>query len=147
VSSPPFTTQLRAVATQLAGDPVDGPCDDDCVCLHDPTDTVTITLGVKRAGAPIACTLGATDLADRLVHWDRLLATAVRRLALVSGGIRVELPHDVAVAALATLVQAEQACCAFFRFGLTIDDRGVALEIDAPPDAVDLVAGMFGPPS
>jgi hypothetical protein len=142
-----FTTQLRTAASQLAGDPVDGACDDDCACLHDPTDTVTVTLGVKLGEPSIACTLGAGELADRLAHWDQLLDAAVRRRALGPGGIRVEFPDDVDVAALASLVRAEQACCAFFRFALTIDHRGAALEIDGPPDTADLVIGMLGPPS
>ena len=142
-----FTTELRAAATQLAGDPVDGPCDDDCACLHEPTDGATVVLGVKPADPPIDCTLGASELTDRLATWEQLMGTAVRRLTLASGGIRIELPDDVDVGALASLVQAEQGCCAFLRFALTIDHRGVALEIDAPPDAAELVTAMFGAPS
>ncbi len=35
-------------------------------------------------------------------------------------------------------------CCAFFSFAITVDGRGLALEIRAPADAEDLVVALFG---
>jgi len=143
-----FATQLRAAAEQLAGEPIDGPCDDDCACLHAPgTDSVTVARGRKPVEVPVVCTLGAAEVHDRLADWDRVLSTASRRLALPSGGVRVEFDASVDIGELAELVVAEQACCAFLRFAVTVDGRGVALEVDAPADALDLVTGMFGVPS
>jgi MerR family transcriptional regulator, copper efflux regulator len=139
-----FATELRATASQLAGEPVDGPCDDGCACLHDHRGTLTVALGSKPAEPAIACTLGAGEMRHRLAEWDRLLGQAVRRLALPSGGVRVEFDRTVDVGELARLVVAEQACCAFFRFAVTVDGRGVALEVDAPADALDLVVELFG---
>jgi MerR family transcriptional regulator, copper efflux regulator len=130
-----FTGQLRVAAAQLSGDPVDGPCDDDCACLHRPDGDDEV---------PIVCTLAAGDMRDRLAEWDRVLAATLRRLALPTGGLRVEFDDSVDVAGLARLAVAEQECCAFFRFAITVDHRGVALEVDAPSDAQDLVAGVFG---
>jgi hypothetical protein len=103
-------------------------------------------LGRKLDDPPIACTLGAGEMQDRLADWDRLLRHAVGRSALASGGMRVEFDDLVDVGELACVVAAEQECCAFFRFALTIDGRGVGLEVDAPADARDLVAGLFGSP-
>ena len=42
---------------------------------------------------------------------------------------------------------AEQGCCTFFAFAITIDDRGIALEVRAPADAADLVTAVFGAPA
>jgi hypothetical protein len=104
-------------------------------------------LAVKPDKVPIACTLAVGDTGDRLGDWDRVLAAAVRRLALPTGGLRVEFDDTVDVAGLARLAAAEQECCAFFRFAVTVDHRGVALEVDAPSDAHDLIAGLFGTPT
>jgi hypothetical protein len=45
---------------------------------------------------------------------------------------------------VARLVAAEQACCAFFAFAITVDDRGPALEVQAPDDATEIVTALFG---
>jgi hypothetical protein len=45
---------------------------------------------------------------------------------------------------LIRLVAAEQDCCQFFKFAITVDSRGVALEVRAPGDARSIVESMFG---
>ena len=45
------------------------------------------------------------------------------------------------------LAAAEQDCCRFFGFAITVDDRGVALEVRAPHDALDVVHALFGVPA
>ena len=45
------------------------------------------------------------------------------------------------------LVVAEQDCCQFVRFAITVDTRGVALEVRASNDAQSIVESMFGAPS
>lgn len=42
------------------------------------------------------------------------------------------------------LSTAEQDCCQFFRFTITVDTRGLALEIRAPADALPIVHSLFG---
>ena len=42
-----LTDQLRYTAAQLAGPPVDGPCNEDCACLTLEHATVPITLTAK----------------------------------------------------------------------------------------------------
>jgi hypothetical protein len=106
-----------------------------------------VAIGSKPEEVPIACTLAPGDVHDRLDAWDQLLAGAIRRRALASGGLRIEFADAVDVESLARLVVAEQACCAFFQFAITVDERGVALEVDAPAEALDVVTGMFGTPS
>ena len=96
-----------------------------------------------RLDVPIACTLEPGAMPDRLVEWDAVLAFAHRR-TIVDGGVRVELDPAVDVGEVARLMAAEQRCCAFFAFALTVDDRGVALEVRAPEAAGTILADLFG---
>ena len=41
-------------------------------------------------------------------------------------------------------IAAEQECCMFFRFAITVDTRGVALEVTAPVAPIDQVCSLFG---
>jgi hypothetical protein len=97
----------------------------------------------KAAGAPIACTLDGSSIDRRVDEWRSLLAGGVRQREPLPRGLRLEL-SAVDVAELARLVAAEQACCQFFAFAITIDERGVGLEVQAPADAVSLVHALFG---
>jgi DNA-binding transcriptional MerR regulator len=143
-----FTAQLRVAAAHLVGEALDGPCDDGCACLHEPAGAaVALTPGQQPDEPPIACTLGTAEMGGRLAEWERLLAAVDQRLPLQSGGVRVEFSADVDVADLARLVDAERTCCAFFRFAITVDGRGVGLEVDAPAEALGLVTALVGEPS
>jgi hypothetical protein len=39
---------------------------------------------------------------------------------------------------------AEQDCCQFFEFAITVDRRGVALEVRAAAEAQPIVESLFG---
>ena len=51
------------------------------------------------------------------------------------------------VAEVARLATEEQRCCRFFSFGLTIDERGVGLEVRVPEGAAEVVAALFRAPA
>ena len=106
-----FAVQLRDTAAVLAGRPLDGPCDDACGC----TGTTAVADPV-----PIASSLSATDVAARVEDWNVVLSQVARRLPL-SGGVRLELSDRTQLPALAALVDAEQTCCPFFSFAITVD--------------------------
>ena len=131
--------ELQEAAAHLAGPAVDGPCDDGCACLGapDPPDA---------AAAPIACTLEPSARRDQLARWDDVLAFSRARHD-VGGGVRIEFQPDVPVAEVARLAAEEQRCCAFFSFGLTVDERGVGLEVRAPDSAADILTALFGTPA
>lgn len=131
-----FAAQLRTAATQLSGEPIDGPCNDNCACL-----------APSPADAPIACTLGADARASRVADWAAVTSRARARTATDDGGLRLEFADDVELGELARLVAAEQDCCRFFSFALTLDHRGTGLEVRAPADAAAVVAGLFGQPA
>jgi hypothetical protein len=61
----------------------------------------------------------------------------------VPGGIRLALGDRTRIAELAALVEAEQTCPVPF-LRITVDQRGLALEVTAPADGQDLLATVFG---
>lgn len=104
-------------------------------------------MGVKPGDPPLACTLEPGAMPDRLADWRAILDQARSRTTTDDGALRVQFDHEVALDELARLVAAEQHCCAFFAFAITVDPRGVVLEIRAPDGATDIVASLFGQPA
>jgi hypothetical protein len=80
---------------------------------------------------------------DRLADWQALLVHVDRR-ERIDGGLRCVFAPSVPKDELMRLVAAEQDCCQFLRFAITVDGRGMALEIRAPDDAEEIVESMFG---
>lgn len=83
-------------------------------------------------------------MTDRIDDWQAVLAHVTNRARTTDGGLRLTLDQDVPLDEVSRLAAAEQGCCAFFAFALTIDHRGIALEVRAPDDAADLVTAVFG---
>ena len=150
-----FTAQLQTAAAHLGDAPVDGPCGDRCACLaaHDPSPasetgrpagSVPVVLG-ERADSAIACTLPAEEMPDRAEAWQDLVRHVTHREPVENGpGVRLLLEPAVPLDELARLAVAEQGCCAFFAFAITVDQRGIALEVRAPDDAAEVVTAVFG---
>lgn len=158
-----FAAQLQATAAALAGRPVDGPCDDTCGCTtpaaapRDPSAPAAgcgctepaagptlVALTSNPAGpAPIVCSLGAADTRARIDQWQAALA-GVKERQSIANGVRLEFGPEAPLAEIARLAAAEHDCCAFFAFALTIDERGVALEVTAPHDGEAMLHALFG---
>jgi MerR family transcriptional regulator, copper efflux regulator len=160
-----LVADLQRSAAVLSAHTPDGPCDERCGCISDPGDPAglaaarmptAVALSAKpepgpepepglgeRAAPPIACTLDGADMGQRLDDWQDLL-THVTARAAVEGGIRLTFEPATPPDWIATLAAAEQDCCRFFRFALTVDDRGTGLEVRAPDEALDLVTAVFG---
>ncbi|MFN8053701.1 MAG: MerR family transcriptional regulator [Acidimicrobiales bacterium] len=146
-----FAAELQQAATALERHRPDGECDAECGCITNPTATPAATVqAVSLMSKPtssvdpvIACTLSAGSMRGRLADWDALLAHVARRTP-IDGGVRCEFGASVPVEQLMRLVAAEQDCCQFFQFAITVDTRGVALEVRAPGDARSILASMFG---
>jgi hypothetical protein len=93
---------------------------------------------------PIACTLGADELAAQAERWRRLGARA--------GLGRVETPHGLRLrfrsaqgveVELRQLVAVERACCAFADWSLHVDGEEIVLDLAAEGEAVPVVQGML----
>lgn len=143
--------RLQAAAGILAEPPTAGACTDDCACTRAAgIERGSLALGTSAAvtaqGQPIVCTLDADggDLTRRLADWRAVLGQATGREA-IDDGVAVLFAHDVArTAELARLLAAEYSCCSFASYQLTIDARGVRMEIHTPPEARDALAAVFG---
>ena len=93
--------------------------------------------------APIACTLEPEAMPGRLDDWQSLLEYVQER-EMMDDGIRVLFRPTLTLDHLVRLVAAEHQCCRFFRFAITIDGRGVGLEVRAPQEALAIVTSLFG---
>ena len=143
--------ELQRAATDLERHRPTGSCDDLCGCLVEPAAVptpTTVTLGRTRDVAldplPIACTLPPEAMPDRLAEFRRVTGAVSDRVPL-DRGVRLEFDADALdVARLAALVRAEQECCEFWEFAITIDVRGVGLEVRGPDGSADLIDALFG---
>jgi hypothetical protein len=79
----------------------------------------------------------------RVAEWQVLLDRAASRQSLDDGAVRLSFARGD-FAELARLVDAEQECCAFFAFTITVDAEGVVLDVRAPVDAAEMTAALFG---
>ncbi len=142
-----FTAELEQVAATLAAHTPDGPCDDSCGCTTDlvPGVDQRITFGraSASAGPPIACTLSGDQVVDRIAEWQAAAAAASGR-ERTAAGTRLRFDRDVDLSGLAALVAAEQGCCSFFTFTLTIGADAVWLDVAAPPDARPMIDTLIG---
>jgi MerR family copper efflux transcriptional regulator len=146
-----LVADLQRAAVTLELHQPDGPCDDQCGCVSDaPVGDArpqSISLGSKDASMakvpPIACTLGPESMGGQLGEWRALLAHVTRRES-IDGGVRAAFGPATPLGELMRLTAAEQDCCQFFDFAITVDHRGIALEVRAPADALPIVHSLFG---
>ncbi|MFN2504653.1 MAG: hypothetical protein ABR540_10595, partial [Acidimicrobiales bacterium] len=147
-----FTADLQRFAATFGSYTAEGPCDADCGCVSEgaprrvPVSSApeSLTKRPGTAGPPeIACGLEPSQVPDRVRDWQSLLGHVARRKA-VDGGLRLEFGDGAPMADLAQLVAAEQSCCRFFDFAITVDDRGVGLEVCAPEDGQPILHSLFG---
>lgn len=128
-----FTTDLERILADLGSNTPEGPCDSDCGCVTDTSEPVPV---------PVTCTLDADEMPVRLREWRDLVSHVVHR-AVIDGGTRLDLDATTPLDQLALLVEAEQRCCSFFAFTITVDSRGVALEVRAPPAGLAMLDTLF----
>jgi DNA-binding transcriptional MerR regulator len=146
-----FTADLQRAAAALRGPTASGACDGACGCTSDPPQADRPRpAGVPLAGpastaasSPVVCTLEADRVGGRMDAWREALAPALGR-ERVPGGVRVLLPRETDLPALTRLAEAEQRCCAWMTFAITVAARGVALEVTGPPEGERAIAAVLG---
>jgi DNA-binding transcriptional MerR regulator len=145
-----FHAQLVHVRRSLeSAEPADR-CGPGCGCDTEwpETGAVPIALAaVRRNGAeqPIACTLAAEAVPDRLREWQNVLDRVEERRATAEG-VRLRFPRDPELlASLAGVAAREVDCCSFFTFTLSLDADAAWLTVTAPGDAQPLITPLFGP--
>ncbi len=152
-----LAAQLQVVSARLAAAPTAGACGVDCPCvttappeqLEDRRTFVPLTrapaaVAADGAAGAIACSLDAGAVPDRVADWQALVPLATSREA-IEGGVALTFPASADLAAeVARLAAAEQDCCTFFTFTLRLTTGRIRLDVQAPADAADVVAAMFG---
>ena len=96
------------------------------------------------SSAPVACTLGAGEYADRLAWIAELNRTALRSQR--QDGLVLVLDYATAAASrVRELVAREQACCAFLAFRSEETPHAVRLTVTAPAEAGEALGVVFAP--
>lgn len=94
--------------------------------------------------APIACSLDATDLSDRL-RWIAGLNTRALKSSH-RDDLTLTLDYDPnALADVRKMVAGEQTCCAFLRFDVAEQPDMVRVTIEAPEEARGAADTLFEP--
>ena len=92
---------------------------------------------------PIACSLGASELEQRLVAIARIGADSLVSRDLKDGRHLLRFRAGAASQAqLEEIVAAEAECCSFLDLSLSIDVDELVLSIAAPQDAQALADGL-----
>jgi MerR family copper efflux transcriptional regulator len=151
-----LSSDLQRAAATLELHRPDGPCDDECGCVTDTAaiadgpSTFAVSLTAKSTAptpapveVPIACTLRPDALRGQVEDWQAVLRHTQRQVDLPDG-VRVELSVDTPMQELMRLVAAEQDCCQFLQFAITVDTRGIGLEVRGPTDARVIIDSLFG---
>lgn len=140
-----FTAQLQSARHTLAAEAAAGPCGPGCACMIATAAPEPPRPGVQlvMAQPSIACTIEPAMAGERIVDWQAILDHVTER-GQIDGGVRLGFGPDIDLAEVTRLAQAEWECCSFIAFSITVDGRGVALEVRAPAEARDLVTSVFG---
>jgi hypothetical protein len=92
---------------------------------------------------PIACSLDAGSLADRVEEWRALAATSVVAMETEPAAVHLVLePSASALVAAAALAQREKQCCPFFDIVIDIGAEQRTLSIRVPEGAEEAMAAF-----
>ncbi len=104
--------------------------------------------GTRPSPLPLACTLGPDDGRSRLLRWQRLNRIATHAAHFDDGQLEVRYqPGPGVQEELAALAAAEQECCSFAVWSVSVVGGQPVLNVRAPtgaPDAVAPIAALFG---
>jgi hypothetical protein len=95
-------------------------------------------------GAPVACTLGASDLAAQAERWRRLIARAAVARVETPDGLRLHFRPDTRVAdELEHLVATENECCSWARWSVDAAADPIVLDITSTGDGIAALKHML----
>lgn len=147
-----LTADLERAGAALEMHRPQGACDEQCGCVGEPvvnaesrpaTAVALLPKPISRSDStPIACSLDSESVQERFAEWQALLEHAEQREP-IRDGIRLTFAPSTPTHELMRLAEAERNCCQFFEFAISIDARGLALEVRAPHDALPLVLSLF----
>lgn len=94
----------------------------------------------------VACTLNAASLGERREMLGDVLGRAAERRESDAGyAFRFDV-ESVPLPELASMIDLERRCCAFFRFVVTVEPGGgpAWLDLSGPPGTKDFLRGLLG---
>jgi hypothetical protein len=92
---------------------------------------------------PVACTLDAGALGQRLDEWRALVASSVLRVESDEASVRLILrDSDDALLSAVSLGAREKACCAFFDVAVEIQPDTRTLRLSVPDGAEEALAAF-----
>jgi hypothetical protein len=94
------------------------------------------------ASIPIACTLGAADLAAQARRWQRLIARALTGRAETADGLRLTF-RPGAEDELRALVAVEAGCCAWATWTVEPTAGAVVLGVRSADEGIATLHTMF----
>ena len=98
---------------------------------------------MRLARIPIACTLTSTDANDRVAEWRGFLRDCVTTVTRAENELQLILKlGDATLLRAVDLAAREQACCAFFSFGIEIEADSRTLVIGVAADATEVLDDM-----
>ena len=93
------------------------------------------------ADTPIACSLDAGSLADRVDEWRALVATSVDAVEVEPKAVHLVLePSELALVTAVELAQREKQCCPFFDVAIEIGAQRRTLSLRVPDGAEEAMA-------
>lgn len=103
----------------------------------------------RRIDVPIACSLDAAVLADRVQEWRALIATSVVSVVVEPTAVHLALePSDAALLEAVGLAQREMQCCPFFdvRVDIGVQQRTLSLSVpEGAEEAMTTFVAMLTP--
>jgi hypothetical protein len=93
--------------------------------------------------APIACSLDAGSLAERMEEWRALVSSSVVAIDADATSVRLVLDGSPgALEAAASLGQSETRCCAFFDVAIDLGPDSRTLSLRVPQGAEESLAAF-----
>ena len=91
---------------------------------------------------PVACTLGAADLATQHRRWEQLMARALTERSETADGLRLSFRPE-AEDELRALVAVETGCCAWATWTVEPAAGAVVLDVRSADEGVTTLRAMF----
>lgn len=97
----------------------------------------------EAEAVPIACTLHAGALDERVEEWRALVATSVVAVESDATSVRLLLTDsEAALLAAVSLGAREKACCPFFDVAIEIQPGSRVLRLSVPDGAQEVLASF-----
>jgi MerR family copper efflux transcriptional regulator len=94
--------------------------------------------------APIACTLTADAMVDRLAEWRDVFSTMVEKVERQENQATLTLSRGPeGLMTVADLAEREKACCSFFEFSIELNGLDVRLHVEVPAEAGPILTELL----